>query len=264
MQGHVGSLLELLQVPEDKQEPHRVHDFATGDKALDSLPHPEVPAFDQVNDDAKWIGQHRQFCEANSMTWPVQTSPYILPADTLRVVFPLVSRLPYREVDWVVVCDECLCCHGTGIAAFNGKRIFGDVGQALPRTKMNFDSLPCILPNAKIVDFEKCELISGPYLLRIQGVVPSLDFSIDYGSIGHKLACDMAGNAMNGWCIGCTTVVQMTTSVAKPRYRIRRSLSFSASTKRSKSSEELDSPAGSAWKKRHTADSGLGVLLSLS
>ena len=96
------------------------------------------------------------------------------------------------------------------------------------------------------------------------GVVPSLDFSIDYGSIGHKLACDMAGDAMNGWCIGCTAVVQMTTSVAKPRYRIRRSLSFPASTKRSKSSEELDSPAESAWKKRHTADSGLGVLLGLS
>ena len=56
VQGHVGSLFELLQVPEDKQEPHRVHDFATGDKALDSWPHPEVPAFDQVNDDAKRIG----------------------------------------------------------------------------------------------------------------------------------------------------------------------------------------------------------------
>jgi hypothetical protein len=107
--------------------------------------------------------------------------------------------------------------------------------------------LSCILPGSKMIDLAAPRILSSSHLLRLQGVLPSLDFKLDYDCVSERTGADMAGNAMSGHCFGNAVITLFTNSRFKPRTRI--------SGKRAR--------PGAAPDVVHDASSGLGVLFNL-
>ncbi len=211
---------------------------------------------------AKLPEVHRSYCADQSIEWPARTSAFSIHPELLAVVYPAIAVLPIREKDLSQVVDAKYCARdpGSGITA-DGKRIFIDGSQALNRHAVAFDMTPCILPGSKMIDRSNCRIMSGVHLLRLMGVLPTADHSIQYDVVKPRVQSDLAGNACNGWSFGLALIVIFSTSKVNPTHRIKRkrSRTFSFSLEPDTSQEVAACPLS----KRHSPASGLGALLTL-
>ena len=168
--------------------------------------------------------------------------------DVLEVAFPPIAVLPWRELDLSQITDHLLTTPETrGSGLSKGRKVYLDSSQAADRKPWCCGHLSCILPGSKMIDLAAPRILSSSHLLRLQGVLPSLDFKLDYDCVSERTGADMAGNAMSGHCFGNAVITLFTNSRFKPRTRI--------SGKRAR--------PGAAPDVVHDASSGLGVLFNL-
>ena len=259
LQGYIHDFICRLKAPEDAGLLH-VCDFLTG-----------VPEWDQCDRDAvgqdsnvdcpKWPPQHAAFVQEHGLgSWPIMSSAYRLPEATMFAAFPTLARLPLRELDWAVSVDKLLC-ELSGSGQHNGKDVFGDLSQALQRGSFKVGHLPCILPGGKLLDFARASILSGTHRLRLQGIVDTVDYKLDYSVVSDNIKCDLSGNAMSGWCFATSLLVQMATSHTRPS-RICKKLSFPV-WQHVVQQDQQDEVVALSRAKRHKPDSGLGLLLSI-
>ena len=114
-----------------------------------------------------------------------------------------------------------------------------------------------VLPsNSHVVDGAGVHILSGHHLLRLQGLVNTVDVNLDdaYAEATERDAADMAGNACCGWCFGEFLMVTWSVSVSKPRFH---------SSKRLFSHGDSFSPHTSAsLAKRFREGSGMNCLFA--
>ena len=155
----------------------------------------------------KWASGHLEFCGLKGIEWPVRLSAYALPQPVLETAFYAISILPSREQDCCQVLDVMYCQHDIGCGkTIDGKCIFIDSSQALPRQAVGFDFVPCILPGSKVVDLAQCRILSGSHVLRLQGVLDTIDCKVRYGCTSERVQSDLAGNACAGWSFGSALI----------------------------------------------------------
>ncbi len=175
---------------------------------------------------------------------------YDLHAESLEAVFPFLAVLPERELDLSKIVDRLLTDpHARGSGLHHGRSIYGDSSQAVNRKPWAFGNLTCILPGSKFIDFENQRILGSSHVLRLQGVLPSLDFAISYEVASERTGADMAGNAMSGHCLANVFITILSTSKVPPCVRMR----VTGKRRRQPSFEEVP----------HEEDSGLGVLFKM-
>ena len=128
-----------------------------------------------------------------------------------------------------ILIDKVFCADRPGSGMIGDERILLDLSQAVNREVMQTKFFPCILPGSKMLDMSSCTLYSGYTLLRLQGLVSSTDYILDYSCISERVAASLAGNAMAGWGYGTSFLTQLRTSHSKPITRICNRLKWSSS-----------------------------------
>lgn len=101
----------------------------------------------------------------------------------------------------------------------DGQLLRYDASEGIYRRAYDWDCCPCILPGGKILDGAGVHILSGYHLLRLQGLVNTVDVNLDdaYAEATERESADMAGNACCGWCFGEFLMVTWSVSVSTPR-----------------------------------------------